>query len=122
MNLAVDMLWATFGLASRHIRPISFQLFPLSAKMTMDMVGALDYPAVPRIEHKDTYSSKKDGTVVITDHYHWLEGKNSEVDSFVQSELDHYPCVTCWFKRTCVPRTGCIDVEIHQCHPFAKAT
>jgi hypothetical protein len=62
-----------------HTRPIC--IAPITSKMVM---STLRYPDVARKEHQDTYSSKKQGSVVVSDHYRWLEGKGPEVDSFVQ--------------------------------------
>ncbi|CAE6439737.1 unnamed protein product [Rhizoctonia solani] len=54
----------------------------------MAMMSTLRYPDVERKEHQDTYTSEKQGSVVVSDHYHWLEGKGPEVDAFVQQQVD----------------------------------
>ncbi|KAG9125182.1 hypothetical protein FRC07_008659 [Ceratobasidium sp. 392] len=46
----------------------------------------LTYPAVRRVDHIDIYQSKKDGTVQVPDPYRQLEGKDQEVDDFVQAQ------------------------------------
>ncbi|QRW15681.1 carbohydrate esterase family 10 protein [Rhizoctonia solani] len=53
----------------------------------MAMMSTLRYPDVERKEHQDTYASKKQGSVVVSDYYRWLEGKGPEVDTFVQHLL-----------------------------------
>ncbi|KAF8680930.1 prolyl oligopeptidase [Rhizoctonia solani] len=54
----------------------------------MVMMSTLRYPDVERKEHQDTYASKKQGSVVVSDYYRWLEGKGPEVDTFVQQQVD----------------------------------
>ncbi|CAE6472035.1 unnamed protein product [Rhizoctonia solani] len=65
-----------------HICPVRF---PPASKMVM---STLRYPDVERKEHQDTYASKQQGSVVVSDHYRWLEGKGPDVDAFVQQQVD----------------------------------
>ncbi|KAH7344156.1 prolyl oligopeptidase [Rhizoctonia solani] len=68
-----------------HLYPVS-ESQRIFAKMTM--MSTLRYPNVERREHQDTYASKKQGSVVVSDYYRWLEGKGPEVDAFVQQQVD----------------------------------